>query len=132
VPGAQRPQGATRSYRPGCNTVDADIEVIQTDEDVVTALHALDWNLITCLDEVRQSPAYFETRKSKMDYARFRQEGYPIGSGTVENGVNTVVHQRMKRQRSGWKRQNAQAMLATISELHSGRFQIAWQAELPI
>jgi len=100
-------------------------------EDVVTALYALDWNQITCLDDIRNSPAYFETRKSKMDYARFRQEGYPIGSGTVESGVNTVAHHRMKRQGRGWERQHAQAMFAALSELHSGRFQAAWQASLP-
>ncbi|MGC1375238.1 MAG: hypothetical protein WA821_03390 [Anaerolineales bacterium] len=97
-------------------------------EDVVIALYALDWNIITCLDDIRNSPDYFHARKSKMDYARFRQEGYPIGSGTVESGVNTVVHHRMKRQGRGWKRQNAQAMLAALSELHSGRFQAAWQS----
>ena len=97
-------------------------------EDVVVALYALDWNKITCVDDIRNSPAYFEARKSKMDYARFRQEGYPIGSGTVESGVNTVVHHRMKRQGRGWKRLNAQAMLAALSELHSNRFQTAWRS----
>ena len=96
-------------------------------EDVVTALHALDWNQITCLDDIRNSPSYFETRKPKMDYARFRQEGYPIGSGTVESGINTVAHHRMKRQGRGWKRPLAQAMLAALGELHSDRFQLAWQ-----
>ncbi len=96
--------------------------------DVVSALYALDWGRITCLDDVRQSPAYFETRQSKMNYDHFRQEGYPIGSGTAESGVNTVVHHRMKRQGRGWKRPNAQAMLAALSELHSGRFQAAWQS----
>lgn len=93
-------------------------------------MSALDWDKITCLEEVRQSPAYFETRQAKMDYARFRKEGYPIGSGTVESGINTVVHHRMKRQARGWKRQNAQAMLAALGELHSGRFQAAWQDQL--
>lgn len=96
-------------------------------EQVVLALHALNWDHISCLDDVRQSPAYFESRQSKMDYACFRQEGYPIGSGTVESGINTVVHHRMKRQGRGWKRQNAQAMLAALSEFHSGRFLAAWQ-----
>jgi hypothetical protein len=100
-------------------------------EDVVMALQALDWNQITCPNDIRQSPNYLETRQSKMDYARFRLEGYPIGSGTVESGINTVVHHRMKRQGRGWKRQNAQAMLAALSELYSGRFQTSWQAILP-
>lgn len=101
-------------------------------KEVMSALHALDWKHISCLDDVRQSPAYFESRQSKMEYAYFRQAGYPIGSGTVESGVNSVVHHRMKRQGRGWKRKNAQAMLAALSEFHSGRFQIAWQAELPL
>lgn len=95
---------------------------------VVAALQTLADNPRTDRDEVRQAPAYFETRQAQMDYARFRQAGYPIGSGTVESGINTVVHHRMKRPGRGWKRANAQAMLAALSELHSGRFQTAWQA----
>jgi hypothetical protein len=101
-------------------------------KEVVSALHVLDWNHISCLEDIRQSPAYFESRQSKMDYARFRQAGYPIGSGTVESGINTVVHHRMKRQGRGWKRKNAQAMLAALSEFHSGRFQSAWLSGLPV
>jgi len=97
-------------------------------EEVVSALHQLDWEKIVCLEDVRQSPAYFESRQSKMDYALFRQAGYPIGSGTVESGINAVVHHRMKRQGRGWKRENAQAMLAALSAFHSGRFQSAWNA----
>ena len=96
-------------------------------DEVGTALRGLDWNQITCLEDTRNSPAYFETRKHNMDYARLRQEGYPIGSGTVEGGINTVVHHRMKRQGRGWKRQHAQAMLAALGELHSDRFHLAWQ-----
>lgn len=95
-------------------------------QDVVAALDRLDWCQITCPEDVRQSPSYFETRKSKMDYAHFRQQGYPIGSGTVESGINTVVHHRLKRQGRGWEKQNIQAMLAALSELHSGRFHNAW------
>jgi hypothetical protein len=96
-------------------------------EDVVTALQILNWDQITCLEDIRNSPSYFETRKHNMDYARLRREGYPIGSGTVESGINTVVHYRMKRQGRGWKRQHAQAMMAALGELHSDRFMMAWQ-----
>jgi|GEM_PF-556546 len=96
--------------------------------EVVCALQQLDWEKISGLEDIRQSPAYFESRQSKMDYARFRQAGYPIGSGTVESGINTVVHHRMIRQGRGWKRENAQAMLAALSEFHSRRFQTAWSA----
>jgi len=81
---------------------------------------------MVCLEDLRQSPAYFESRQSKMEYAYFRQAGYPIGSDSVD-GINTVVHHRMKRQGRGWKRENAQARLAALSEFHSGRFQSAWK-----
>lgn len=101
-------------------------------KEVVQALQLLDWNHIICLEDIRQSPTYFESRQSKMDYAQFRQTGYPIGSGTVESGINTVVHHRLKRQGRGWKRENAQAMLAALSEFHSGRFQSAWNSNLPL
>jgi len=96
--------------------------------EVVTALQTLDWKHISCLDDIRNSPAYFESRQTNMDYARLRQEGYPIGSGAVEGGINTVVHHRMKRQGRGWKRNYAQAMMAALGELHSDRFLLAWQS----
>ena len=97
-------------------------------EEVVTALQGLKWDQIPCLEDIRNSRSYFETRKHHMDYARLRREGYPIGSGTVESGINTVVHHRMKRPGRGWKRQHAQALLAALGELHSDRFLSAWQA----
>jgi len=79
-------------------------------------------------DEVRQTPGYFKNNRKRMRYDEFRKAGYPIGSGTVESGINTVVHHRMRRPGRGWTRDNAQAMLAGLSELHSGRFDQAWQA----
>lgn len=97
---------------------------------VVADLNTLDWPHITCSDEVAQSPGYFDLRQAKMQYDYFRQQGYPIGSGSAESGINTVVHHRMKRQGRGWKRQNAQAMLAALSDLHSHRFSPAWFAIL--
>jgi hypothetical protein len=38
------------------------------------------------------------------------------------------VHHRLKRPGRGWKREYAQAMLAALGELHSHRFERAWQA----
>jgi hypothetical protein len=83
-------------------------------------------------DEVRQAPGYFEGNRKRMRYNEFRVEGYPIGSGTVESGINTVIHHRMKRPGRGWQRSNGQAMLAALSELHSGRFDQAWKATLAL
>jgi hypothetical protein len=49
-------------------------------------------------------------------------QGYPIGSETVESGCKNVVHHRMRRPGRDWKRDNAQAMLAGLNKLRSGRF----------
>ena len=79
-------------------------------------------------DLVRQAPDYFRARQKQMRYAYFRAEGYPIGGGTVESAANTVVKHRLKRPGRGWQRDNGQAMLAALSELHSHRFDLAWQS----
>ncbi len=49
--------------------------------EVVMALHCLHLSCLAFPEDVGRSPAYFENRLSKIDYARFRQEGYPNGSG---------------------------------------------------
>jgi hypothetical protein len=99
---------------------------------VEAALEELDLGQKRWPDEVRQAPGYFEGNRKRMRYDEFRAEGYPIGSGTVESGINTVVHHRMKRPGRGWERSNGQAMLAGLGELHSGRFDQAWKATLPL
>jgi hypothetical protein len=95
--------------------------------DVVRALDGLNLDQAHYSAEVQQAPDYFRSRQPKMQYDRFRAEGYPIGSGTVESAANTVVHCRLRRPGRGWKRKNAQRMLAGLSELHSDRFDHAWR-----
>jgi hypothetical protein len=75
---------------------------------------------------VHEAPDYFRSNQDRMRYAYFRTQSYPIGSGTVESAANTVVHHRLRRPGRGWTRNHGQAMLAGLSELHSGRFEHAW------
>ncbi len=96
-------------------------------EQVIEALEALNLDQPGYPDEVRQAPGYFRHNRDRMRYDVFRALGYPIGSGTVESGAKNVVKHRMRRPGRGWKRGCAQAMLAGLSELHSGRFDWAWQ-----
>jgi hypothetical protein len=100
-------------------------------QKVEAALQVLNLDQERWPDEVRQAAGYFEGNSKRMRYDQFRAQGYPIGSGTVESGINTVVHHRMKRPGQGWERSNGQAMLAALGELHSGRFERTWQATLP-
>ncbi len=95
-------------------------------EEIVTTLQGLGVHQEKWPDEVRQAPGYFETNTQRMRYDQFRAAGYPIGSGTVESAANNVVKHRMHRPGRGWKRQYAHAMLALLSEYHSGRFDQTW------
>jgi len=79
-------------------------------------------------EEIEQNIGYFQHQKERMKYHQYRIAGYPIGSGSVESGINNVVHHRMKRQGRGWQRENVSPMLAALSELHSGRFDWTWAA----
>jgi hypothetical protein len=97
---------------------------------VITALEGLEPKSTESAEVVRQATVYFRNQAPRMRYAEFRAAGYPIGSGTVESAANTVVQHRMQRPGRGWKSNNAQAMLAGLSELHSRRFDRAWQATL--
>jgi hypothetical protein len=99
--------------------------------DVVATLGGLGLHQERWPDLVRQAPGYFRANQERMRYDHFREEGYPIGSGTVESAANTVLHHRMRRPGRGWQRTHAQAMLAALGELHSGRFERTWQAMLP-
>ena len=93
---------------------------------VVSALDRLDLQQERWPDLVRTAPDYFRSNQERMRYDLFRTQGYPIGSGTVESAANTVVHHRLRRPGRGWTRTNGQAMLAALSELHSGRYEYTW------
>lgn len=50
---------------------------------------------------------YFHNNKQRMDYARYRDQGYLIGSGTVESGCKQIGTMRLKRSGARWTKQGA-------------------------
>jgi hypothetical protein len=74
---------------------------------------------------IRNVQGYIIQHARRMAYDRFRAEGRPIGSGTVESGVKNVVQWRMKRGGQSWGNEGAKRMLAALGELHSGRWDSA-------
>lgn len=93
---------------------------------VNTALAQLDSTQALDREDLAMSIGYFQRQQKRMKYHQYRIAGYPIGSGSVESGINNVVHHRMKRQGRGWQRDNVNPMLAALSELHSNRFESVW------
>jgi len=96
-------------------------------DHVIRELNALGLDRPSYPDVVQQAPGYFQNNRERMQYDQYRAAGCPVGSGTVESGARNVVQPRMRRPGRGWKRENAQAMLAALGELHSDRFRWAWQ-----
>jgi hypothetical protein len=78
-------------------------------------------------EKVRQVQGYMTTHAHRMGYARFRAEGRPIGSGTIESGCKNVIGWRMKRGGARWSEEAVNRMLALLGEIHSRRWNEAWQ-----
>jgi hypothetical protein len=69
---------------------------------------------------------YFERHQRRMQYLEFRENGLPIGSGTVESGVKQYK-QRLCGTGMRWNSDNAQRMLIIRSVNLSGTFDDLWQ-----
>ena len=70
---------------------------------------------------------YFETHHRRMQYLEFREEGFPIGSGTVESGVKQFK-QRLNGTGMRWKRDQANRMLVIRAAILSDAFHDLWAA----
>jgi hypothetical protein len=79
---------------------------------------------------IRQVKGYIDRHSQRLEYDRFRGEGRPIGSGTVESGAKNVVQWRMKRGGQHWSPDGAMRMLAAVGEVRSKRW-TASQRRLP-
>lgn len=81
-------------------------------------------------EAVRPLLSYLFHHRHRMDYERFRQAGYPVGSGSTESACKVVVQERMKQAGMRWNRESAQAMLALRCVLLSGRWDEVWASWL--
>jgi len=69
---------------------------------------------------------YFERHQRRMQYLEFRENGLPIGSGTVESGVKQYK-QRLCGTGMRWNPDHAQRMLVIRSASLSDEFDHLWQ-----
>jgi hypothetical protein len=69
---------------------------------------------------------YFEHHQRRMQYLEFREEGWPIGSGTVESGVKQFK-QRLTGTGMRWNADHAQRMLVIRAAVLGNDFHALWQ-----
>jgi hypothetical protein len=61
---------------------------------------------------LEESMRYFENHLHRMHYRRYRDMGWPIGSGVTEAACKTPIEQRLCRSGMRWKEGGAQAILS--------------------
>lgn len=70
---------------------------------------------------------YFDTHKRRMQYQTYLEEGYPIGSGTVESGVKQFKA-RLTGSGMRWTRPAAEQMLVIRGAVMAQSFDRLWDA----
>jgi hypothetical protein len=69
---------------------------------------------------------FFARNEQRMDYARFRRNGWPIGSGPVEAACKSVVKTRLCRSGMRWSRSGGQHILSLRTYVKSERWNAMW------
>ena len=79
------------------------------------------------VEALRKERTYFTRNRHRMEYARFRRNGWPIGSGPVESACKTIVKHRLCRPGMRWHRATGQHVLSLRTLLKSERWDAMWQ-----
>lgn len=83
---------------------------------------------------VHKAITYFTHNQHRMDYAHFRQQGYFIGSGTVESAGKQIAGLRLKRAGARWTEPGALATAKARAAWLSGTWDVlvSKRATLPL
>ncbi len=73
---------------------------------------------------------YFHTHQRRMRYQEFREEGYPIGSGTVESGIKQFKA-RLTGPGMRWSRTGVERMLTIRGAVMGNTFDTLWATAAP-
>jgi len=80
-------------------------------------------------EQVVAEQAYFAYHHTRLDYPRYRAQGFPIGSGIIESACKVVLKQRESGSGMRWTESGAQS-IATLRAIHrSGRWQEFWNED---
>ncbi len=71
------------------------------------------------------SAHYFHTHQRRMQYQTFHEQGYPIGSGSVESAIKRFKH-RLTGSGMRWSRPGAERMLVLRAAVMTGNFDELW------
>jgi hypothetical protein len=82
---------------------------------------------LEAVETLDRSLYYLRERREMIRYARFRAQGYPIGSGSVESAHKLVVQSRMKQAGMRWEPSHVNPMLAMRNLACNARWMEGWR-----
>jgi hypothetical protein len=71
-------------------------------------------------DAAQQAVTYYQNNRQRMDYARYRELGYQIGSGTIESGCKQLGLERLKIAGARWSSDGARLVAKARAAYLSG------------
>ena len=81
----------------------------------------------TLAKDLTREAGYFENNKRRMNYLEMRNEGWLLGSGTVESGAKQIKA-RLAGPGMKWSRRGAEHLLLLRTEIMSERFRSSWKS----
>lgn len=101
---------------------------------ILTELEALDLRGRTpaAQEEHRLTTGYIRNNLHRMDYPRYRAEGWQIGSGHIEAACKTVVNQRLNQSGMRWGGDGADAVchLRALYEGEPSQWDAFWERSI--
>ena len=79
--------------------------------------------------QIQEQVNYLQKRRELMDYPTYQQQGWPIGSGSVESSHKLVVQARLKGPGMHWRPEHINPMLALRLALLNDRWSESWQEQ---
>jgi hypothetical protein len=79
--------------------------------------------------QIQEHLNYLHKRQELMEYPTYQQQGWPIGSGSVESGHKLVMQARLKGPGMHWRPEHVNPMLAVRLALLNDRWKEAWHEQ---
>jgi len=108
--------------------------LLEREEGAVCVIRSLEYYLLsyeykeTSRGLIQSCLTFFCNNKHRMEYKRFRDNGWPIGSGPVEGACKNIVKLRMCRSGMRWSLRGGQTILTLRSIVKSNRWELFWNA----
>lgn len=78
-------------------------------------------------ERIRQEQTYFSNNRDRMDYPKYREQGWPIGSGCVEASCKTLVKKRMSNAGQRWSPDGIEEIVALRTAIFNEDFDEIWK-----